>query len=96
MLADALIQQQQVVLLDISHNRVGSRGMSRLCKVLKTHESIRSLKADYNRIGPAIGKDIGLLLKQSKPLRILSLAHNRMGDLLRFPGPQVHTLPSHL
>ena len=52
LLADALIVQQSVKLLDVSQNRIGARGMIQLCKVLKAHESIKVFKINDNRIGP--------------------------------------------
>lgn len=62
LIADALIVQQTVKLLDLSQNRIGSRGMIRLCKVLKAHESIKVFKVNDNRIGPGMSGFVFLVL----------------------------------
>lgn len=46
--------------VNLSFNRIGSRGMTRMCKILKLHENIVTFNASHNRIGPVAGKDIGL------------------------------------
>ena len=92
MLADALINQQSLKLLDLSQNRIGARGMIQLCKVLKAHDGIQTFRINHNRIGPAAGKDIGLLLKNNPRLKVLEIAYNRMGNLIRYPLPQKREL----
>jgi Ran GTPase-activating protein (RanGAP) involved in mRNA processing and transport len=84
LVADALLYQQTLKYLDLSFNRIGSRGTRRLCQTLKSHESIVTVKLEHNRIGPAAGKELGELMKQSRTLRILNLSHNRMGALVKY------------
>lgn len=85
MVADVIINQQSVRYVDVSYNRIGSRGMSRLCSSMKDHKSIVTFRIDYNRIGPVCSKDVGAWLKQSKTLQVVSMSHNRLGEIVRYP-----------
>ena len=87
LLTEAIANQQSLILLDISYNRIGSRGITALCKVLRVHKSITTFRADHNRIGPVIGLDLGLFLKTTKSLKVLSLAYNRLGPMIRYSSP---------
>eukprot|EP01038_Epipyxis_sp_PR26KG_P005828 gene5828-8037_t len=71
--------------VDLSQNRIGSRGMSRMCFLLKSHENIKYFYVNHNNIGPSCGKEIGLLLKKSESLLSLEISHNRLGEIIRFP-----------
>lgn len=84
LLSDVLLNQQNLVYVNVSHNRIGSHGMMQLCNGMKSHQNITTFIIDYNRIGPACGSHIGSWLKASKTLQIVSMAHNRLGDLIRY------------
>ena len=86
MLADVIINQQSLLYVDCSFNRIGSRGMNRLCQAMKGHRSIRTFRADYNRIGPSCGRFLGSWIRQSRTLQVISLGHNRLGALVRWPS----------
>lgn len=86
MLADVIINQQTLLYVDCSFNRIGSRGMNRLCQAMKGHRSIRTFRADYNRIGPASGKFLGSWIRQTQTIQTISLSHNRLGALVRWPS----------
>ena len=69
--------------------------MSRISKILKTHESIMTLNMKYNRIGPIAGRELGILLKNSKTLVNLDLSYNRLGEMIRYPTlHQQEVIPS--
>lgn len=84
-IADILVRQTKLQYVDLSYNRIGARGMTRMCVPLKDHKSIRTFRIDHNIIGPAAGKPIGIWLKNSVSLKVLSMSHNRMGEIIRFP-----------
>lgn len=84
LVAEVLLYQQTLEVVDLTYNRIGCRGIARMVKLLKGHANIRVFRADHNRIGPAAGKTIGVWLKHTKTLQVLSLSHNRMGDLDRY------------
>mmetsp|Transcript_26144 Transcript_26144/g.58737 ORF Transcript_26144/g.58737 Transcript_26144/m.58737 type:complete len:1154 (+) Transcript_26144:242-3703(+) len=83
--ADILTHQLHLVFVDFSYNRIGARGMNRLCVAIRDHPSIRVFKIDHNIIGPTAGKNLGIWLKKTTSLKHLSLSHNRMGEIVRFP-----------
>ena len=41
--------------LDLSFNRIGARGVMRICEVMKTSRFMRQLHLAHNRCGPAAG-----------------------------------------
>lgn len=84
-MGDILMNQSQLRYLDLSYNRIGARGMNRMCKALKDHKCIETFLMQHNIMGPGCGHDIGLLLKATRSLKILNLAHNRLGEMVRFP-----------
>ena len=49
LVADILLYQESLKILDLSFNRVGARGMIRMCQVLKLHKSLVIFKANHNR-----------------------------------------------
>lgn len=85
LIGEIFLYQSGLVYCNLSYNRIGSRGMTRMAKLLKEHESIATFIVNHNRIGPACGKEIGVLLKVTKTLKVLEMSHNRMGELVRFP-----------
>jgi Ran GTPase-activating protein (RanGAP) involved in mRNA processing and transport len=86
LLGDIIVHQKQLIYIDVSENRIGSRGMSWLCSCMKEHPSIKTFRVDHNRIGPACGRDVALWLNRSTSIETLSMSHNRMGDLIRYPN----------
>jgi Ran GTPase-activating protein (RanGAP) involved in mRNA processing and transport len=86
LLGDIIVHQKQLVYIDVSENRIGSRGMSWLCSCMKEHASIKTFRIDHNRVGPACGRDVALWLNRSTTIETLSMSHNRMGDLVRYPN----------
>jgi Ran GTPase-activating protein (RanGAP) involved in mRNA processing and transport len=83
--ADVLSHQLHLVFVDLSYNRIGARGMNRICIAIRDHPCIRVFKIDHNIIGPTCGKNLGIWLKKTLSLKYLSLSHNRMGEIVRFP-----------
>ena len=84
-LADILFNQMSLRYVDLSFNRIGGRGLSRLCKSLREHKEILVCKFNNNIVGPGAGQDIGILLKQTKCLKILDLHENHLGEIIRYP-----------
>jgi len=66
LVTEILLYQHTLTNINLSFNQIGYKGMSRMCKVLKAHESLSFMNISHNNIGPAAGKDIGIWLKQSK------------------------------
>jgi Ran GTPase-activating protein (RanGAP) involved in mRNA processing and transport len=84
-IADILFNQLSLRYLDLSFNRIGGRGLSRICKALREHREILVCKFNNNIVGPGAGQDIGILLKQTKCLKILDLHDNHLGEIIRYP-----------
>jgi Ran GTPase-activating protein (RanGAP) involved in mRNA processing and transport len=85
LLCDVLTRQRMLSHLDISFNRIGARGLSRLCKALKDHDSIKTWYAHHNQIGPGVGKDLGLFLKLNSSILVLDVSYNHLGEVIRYP-----------
>jgi Ran GTPase-activating protein (RanGAP) involved in mRNA processing and transport len=85
LLSDIFTHQLDLIYVDVSYNRIGGRGMSRIAQALRDHPHIRTFKIDHNIIGPAAGKNVGVWIKKTRSLRVLSMSHNRMGEIVRFP-----------
>lgn len=83
--ADILMNQPELKYLDLSFNRIGARGMNRICKALRDHKCIEFFIAHDNIMGPGCGRDIGLFLKATKTLKLFNLSRNRLGEIVRFP-----------
>jgi hypothetical protein len=49
LIADILLYQENLKYLDLSFNRMGSRGLVRMCQVLKLHKFIQVFKINHNR-----------------------------------------------
>jgi len=84
LLADAILFKQCLQFLDVSHNRIGARGLTRMCKAMKGHENIKTLLLNHNRIGPSCARELGILMKQNDSIRVLDLSNNRLGELVRY------------
>jgi Ran GTPase-activating protein (RanGAP) involved in mRNA processing and transport len=84
-IADIFMNQTELKYVDLSYNRIGARGMNRLCKSLREHKNIEFFKAHDNIMGPGSGRDIGLFLKATKCLKLLNLSNNRLGEIVRYP-----------
>ena len=50
-LSDIFTHQLNLIMVDLSLNRIGARGMSRMCIALRDHPTIEVFKIDYNIIG---------------------------------------------
>jgi Ran GTPase-activating protein (RanGAP) involved in mRNA processing and transport len=85
LISEIFLYQQTIVHANLSFNRIGARGVSRIVKVLKGHQSITTMYLHNNRIGPGCAKDVGVWLKQTTTLKVLDLSHNRLGELIRYP-----------
>ncbi len=85
LLSDILLYKQSMKSLDLSHNRIGARGLIRMCKAMKGHQNIKVLNLGHNRIGPAAGRELGVLLKQCNSIEVLDLSYNRLGELIQYP-----------
>ena len=84
-ISEIILNQTQLIYLDLSHNKIGARGMIRMCKALRENKSITTFRIDYNIIGPTCGRDIGIWLKNAASLKVLTMSHNRLGELIRYP-----------
>lgn len=84
-MTDILVYQKQLEYLDLSYNRIGARGMNRMCKALRDHVSIKMIYLNNNIIGPGAGKDIGIFVKYNKTVKVLNLSCNHLGEIVRFP-----------
>lgn len=85
LLGDVFTHQQSLVYVDVSYNRIGGRGMTRLAIALRDHPHLHTFRIDHNTIGPSAGKQLGLWIKKTRSLRVLSMSHNRMGEIVRYP-----------
>lgn len=86
-LSDVFTHQMSLEYVDLSFNRIGARGMTRMAKAIRNHTSIRTFYVNHNFIGPSCGVDLGVWLKNTKSLKLLSMSHNRLGEIVRFPTP---------
>eukprot|EP01041_Mallomonas_annulata_P000898 gene898-1738_t len=86
LIADVIKEQQTLITLDLSRNRIGARGLATISKPIKSHLNLTVFRINHNRIGPAAAKDIGLMLKRTKTLKVFSISHNRLGELVRYPN----------
>jgi hypothetical protein len=50
-LSDIFTHQLHLIMVDLSFNRIGARGMSRMCIALRDHPTIEVFKVDHNIIG---------------------------------------------
>lgn len=57
-LSDIFTHQLHLIMVDLSFNRIGARGMSRMCIALRDHPTIEVFKVDYNIIGNNLGGKI--------------------------------------
>lgn len=85
LISEIVLYQQTLRNLDLSFNRIGSRGFHRLAQVLKSHESILTVRMDSNRLGPGCGKSIGIMLKMNKTIKVLTMSSNHLGKVIRYP-----------
>eukprot|EP00981_Chlorochromonas_danica_P015900 scaffold14726_cov186-Ochromonas_danica.AAC.2 len=84
-LCDIFTHQSSLLVVDLSFNQIGARGMMRMAKALRLHSNILTFNVQGNHIGPAAGRDLGLLLKATKTLKVLNLGQNHLGEIHRFP-----------
>ncbi len=47
-IADIFTHQPTLLYADLSFNRIGSRGMTRMCKALKDNKTIHTFRIDHN------------------------------------------------
>jgi len=87
LLSDIVLYKQTLISLDLSHNRIGARGLIRMCKAMKGHQNIKVLVMSHNRVGPAAGRELGIWLQACNTLEVLDLSYNRLGELVQYPTP---------
>jgi len=85
LLSDIVLYKQSLISLDLSHNRIGARGLIRMCKAMKGHKNLKVLNLSHCRVGPAAGRELGIWLKSCTTLEMLDLSYNRLGELVQYP-----------
>ena len=51
LISDILTHQLSLIYVDLSYNRIGGRGMSRIAQAIRDHPNIHTFKIDFNTIG---------------------------------------------
>ncbi|EAR96924.1 hypothetical protein TTHERM_00194160 (macronuclear) [Tetrahymena thermophila SB210] len=82
-LANFLMQNQQVQVLELKGNNIGVDGLIDIIEALRSNDVIKILSLEWNNIGQDIRglESLGAFLLQNKSLQHLSLAQNKIvGD----------------
>ena len=79
-LADALMFNSSLQVLDLRNNKIGPEGGSALARLIETNTSLQRLDLRWNELGQIGGQSLLMALRKSHCLQSIELAGNRVPD----------------